>query len=215
MSARWREAQGLDDPDAAFEIAEAYCTEAVRTFLLLAAQNADVRLRTDAERLNELQRGGLDRRVGRVWGRNDCCADSLLQLLIVHGILPEDISEPERDAACEANRFALVHGVGENRPRDLRGRDDPSAFLEHDRHAEPTVEFFMRWFNQRLLRELPDEGIELTVYSRVDSPTLPPATRRICRRAGDGRDGLPLQVHLFNTTGSGISGFHYDPLVRR
>ena len=32
--------------------------------------------------------------------------------------------------------------------------------------------------------------------------------------AGGGRAGSALQFYLYNTTGSGISGFHYDPLVR-
>ena len=142
-------------------------------------------------------------------------ADSLLQLLIVLAVLPADISDPERDAACEANRHALVHGGRPAlRPRNLRGEDDPGAFLEHDRHAEATVAFFLRWFANRRLRDLPDEGIELTVYSRVDSDALPAARRRICVNPGGGRAGPAVQFYLYNTTGSGISGFHYDPLLR-
>ena len=142
-------------------------------------------------------------------------ADSLLQLLIAHGVLPGDIVGVEREAACEANRHALVHSdLPGRRPRNLRGEEDPGAFLEHDRHAEATVAFFLRWFGGRCLRSLPDEGIELTVYSRVDSAALPAARRRICQSPGAGRGGPALQFHLYNTTGSGISGFHYDPLLR-
>ena len=143
-------------------------------------------------------------------------ADSLLQLLIAHGVLASDITEEERDTACEANRHELVHStLPQRRPRDLRGRDDPRAFLEHDRHAEASVEFFLRWFAGRFVQELPDDGIELTVYSRFDSETLPAATTRICRRSGTRRADLALQFCLYNTTGGGISGFHYDLLLRR
>ena len=143
-------------------------------------------------------------------------ADSLLQLLIAHGVLASDITEEERNTACEANRHELVHStLPRRRPRDLRGRDDPMAFLEHDRHAEASVKFFLRWFAGRCVQELPDGGIELTVYSRFDSDTLPAATTRICRRSGAGRADPALQLCLYNTTGGGISGFHYDPLLRR
>ena len=142
--------------------------------------------------------------------------DSLLQLLIAHGVLAGDITEEERDTACEANRHELVHStLPQRRPRHLRGRDDPRAFLEHDRHAEASVQFFLRWFAGRCVQELPDDGIELTVYSRFDSETLPAATTRICRRSGTRRADLALQFCLYNTTGGGISGFHYDLLLRR
>ena len=137
------EVQGLEDETVALELAGLFCAEKVRTFLLLVAQNADVPMRTDEERLAELRRDGFERRVGRVWGRNDCMADSLLQLLMAHGVLATDITDVERDAACEANRRELVHSdLPNRRPRDLRGRDDPRAFLEHDRHAQATVDFF-------------------------------------------------------------------------
>ena len=143
-------------------------------------------------------------------------ADSLLQLLIAHGVLASDITQEERDTACEANRHELVHStLPQRHPRNLRGGDDPMACLEHDRHAEASVEFFLRWFAGRCVQELPDGGIELTVYSRFDSDTLPAATTRICRRSGAGRPDPALQLCLYNTTGGGISGFHYDPLLRR
>ena len=143
-------------------------------------------------------------------------ADSLLQLLIAHGVLAADITDVERDAACEANRRELVHShLPNRRPRDQRGRNDPRAYLEHDRHAQASVEFFLRRFAARRLQDLPDEGIELIVYSRFDSDALPVATTRICERLGAGRAGPALRFCLYNTTGDGISGFHYDPLLHR
>ena len=59
---------------------------------------------------------------------------------------------------------------------------DPRAFLEHDRHAEPTIRFFLGWFRQRgqLRRDLPSAGILLTVRSRFDSSVIPPDRGEIC-----------------------------------
>ena len=143
-------------------------------------------------------------------------AHSLLQLLIAHGVLATDITDVERDAACEANRRELVHShLPNRRPRDQRGRNDPRAYLEHDRHAQASVEFFLRRFAARRLQDLPDEGIDLFVYSRFDSDALPVATTRICERLGAGRAGLALRFCLYNTTGEGISGLHCNLLLRR
>ncbi len=38
--------------------------------------------------------------------------------------------------------------------------------------------------------------------------------RRICRSAGVAVDGVPLLFHLYNSSGRGMWGFHYDPLMR-
>ena len=59
---------------------------------------------------------------------------------------------------------------------------------------------------------LPDHGIELVVFSRFDSDRVPAARSRICARPGAESEGGPLLLHLYNTTGRGISGFHYDPV---
>ena len=54
---------------------------------MLVAQNADVRLATDEDRLEELRRQGFKRCDGRVWGRNDCMADSMTFVLL-HVFVP-------------------------------------------------------------------------------------------------------------------------------
>ena len=45
--------------------------------------------RSNDAALNQLLAAGLERRDGKVWGENDCLADSLLQLLIFHGVVPD------------------------------------------------------------------------------------------------------------------------------
>ncbi len=91
--------------------------------------------------------------------------------------------------------------------------ESPRAFLQHDVHAEPTVRFFMDWFALRgqKLRVLPVAGILLVVRSRFDSETLPPASVTICLGDGSGEGG-PVLFEMYNVTGGGISGTHYDPL---
>ena len=50
------------------------------------SQRLDVRT-TDHEKISELTHSGWELRRGEVWGENDCLADSLLQLLLHHGIV--------------------------------------------------------------------------------------------------------------------------------
>ena len=81
-----------------------YASEAVRRFLFLAesAENVRVAFPTDMQRKAELEAQGWELRTGFVWGRGDCLADSLLQLLIVHGILPEELNANNGDGRDRA-----------------------------------------------------------------------------------------------------------------
>ena len=71
----------------------------------------------------------------------------------------------------------------------------------------------MEWFRGRglLVRDLPAAGIVLTVRSRLDSDDLPPDRHEICVGVGRGGGGA-LLFDLYNSTGEGVSGSHYDPL---
>ena len=91
---------------------------------------------------------------------------------------------------------------------------NPRAYLQHDVHAEPTVRFFMEWFAERGKKraDLPAAGICLSVRSRFDGAVLPIARSVICARGG--AVGEPLDFALYNSTGTGTGGFHYDPLFR-
>ena len=52
----------------------------------------------------------------------------------------------------------------------------------------------------------------MTVFSRFDSVALPEASVRICAERPGARPGVALQFAMFNWTGAGCSGYHYDPL---
>ena len=211
-------------------LAEEYVLESVRRRLRahvrLAVQNSHAEARSDADALAELQSRGLERGRGEIFsdseGRplNQCMPDSMLQLLMRHGFLRSDISRLERDAACAENRRRLAEGPVELRPTErcpFTGArvpgESPRAFLQHDVHAEPTVRFFMSWFAERgqQVRELPTAGIQLVVRSRFDSETLPPDRVLICVGDGSGEGGSAC-FEMYNVTGAGIVGTHYDPL---
>ena len=91
--------------------------------------------------------------------------------------------------------------------------EDPYAFLQHDVHAAITIRFFVDWFNElgKKLRDLPARGVVLSVRSRFDSDVLPPDRLEVCVGVGASAGGA-VDFQLYNLTGEGFSGTHYDPL---
>ena len=132
----------------AVEVAFGCVSETVRRFLFLAESevNVPVAFPTDMARVAQLRAEGWELRRGEVWERGDCLADSLLQLLIVHGILPEELNANAavgRNVACAAVRSHLrQHADADLRPRNAAGVEDPEAYLEHQRHAAEILSFF-------------------------------------------------------------------------
>ncbi len=102
-------------------------------------------VRSDEERMVELRKEGWARDRGQTWGRNDCMADTLLQLLAFHGVF-DAISLPERDEACALSRGHIT--ASDVPPRTSSRGAEPTAFLEHDRHAAMTVAFLCEHFWQ-------------------------------------------------------------------
>ena len=104
-------------PDAV-EVAFGCVSETVRRFLVLAesAVNVPVAFPTDVARVEQLRAEGWELRKGEVWAREDglprgeCLADSLLQLLIVHGILPEALNASP--VGLRRRRSSVTHNLG-------------------------------------------------------------------------------------------------------
>ena len=192
---------------------------ALRQFVRLAAQNeaAKVTWTSDEAALRRLRAtDALFRGTGQVDGNNECCADSLLQLLMALSILPV-LDIPQRREACAACRRHLVEHPDERlRPRRrdaFSGVDEgacANAFLQHDVHGEAVIRFFLEYFRDRVLRQVPAGGLRLLVHSRFDSEHIPPAAARLCQEDHASEDSLA--GHLYNSTGDGISGYHYDQL---
>ena len=197
----------------------------LRAHVRLSSQNAAISFPSDADTLKQLAASGFTAGRGEIFQdengdpANQCLADSLLQLLIRGGFLSGDLQYEDRRAARAENRRLLVVNGGPLQPRDrdaFTGADNgvnPRAFLQHDIHAAATVRFFMQWFGDRgqVVRDLPAAGIVLTVRSRFDSEDLPADRHEICVGVGSAVGGAVL-LDLYNVTGDGVSGTHYDPL---
>ncbi len=165
--------------------------------------------------------------VGWVHGNNECCADSLLQLLsragFVEGSLATDVSG--RRKACSACRAHLINHENEQlhpKQRTSTGAvasvsdaEHDAAFLQHDVHAEAIVRFFVEMFSG--VRPLPVEGLHIGVFTRWDSPMLPAENNSVfvCQTLllENGQRAPPtIVLEMYNNTGSGFTGYHYDPI---
>ena len=201
----------LGDIDAC-TVAEKY----LKRFFRIVTDNEDVLAKSDEDRLLELKARGLRRERGLVFGRNDCLSDSLLQCMAAAGMFSRPLAEQERNAACRVAREALVFNDDVSlRPRrrdPFTGEDEGEhqrAFLQHDIHAEPVMETFLEHFEGILAQDAANVAVQLIVYTRFDSDTLPPTESRI---RGDFEANGTVQFQLYSNSGEGISGVHYDPL---
>ena len=125
-----------------------------------------------------------------------------------------------RDACVAVRAFlcshpdASLHPVQRDHTNSVVNSASPEehalAFLEHHRHAVAIINFFLTYTGPR--KDEAKRGFRVVVYTRfdgdvvdpfIDAPTLP----------SENDIGLPLiDLHLYNNTGNGVSGFHYDPV---
>ena len=201
----------------------------IESFRRISRDNTgEVVVPSNDERLAQLKRLGYEHRIGKVWGANNCLADSLLQLLVWHGIVDERVNvspEVDRRDACAACRTHLCE-LPEDRnlfPRNADDTRNDEAYLEKDRHAEAVVRFLCDHFRgmDMLRQELPAAGIRLEVRTRFDAIEAAriaeaiESTTRICSSAS-GADGQPLRFVLFCHAGERLrssDGYHFDPLM--
>ena len=71
---------------------------------------------------------------------------------------------------------------------------------------------FLEYFGDCDVR-VPAAGFEVMVFTRFDTADgrRPPFRSRICAQAGN--HGEPLRLYMYNTSGEGVVGYHYDPMV--
>jgi hypothetical protein len=214
---------GLDDDALGLVTGLGLLAELMFAVSHRARENARTDVRrpqtTDGQALERLKALGYEWRQGKVWARNNCLADSLLQLLVYHLVIYGDgadheLSDTRREDVCSLNRDRLWRISNcRLRPRRESGREDTEAYLQHHVHAGPTIEFFVEQFASR--DGVPDGGIELHVHTRFDEDVGVAGIldkHLVCvRRPG----GAPLIMHLFCSTGGALGGYHYDPLFWR
>jgi len=169
---------------------------------------------TDNGKLNELKRAGWSWRRGEIWGESDCLIDSLLQILIALGVVAGPppsgtITETQREDACKAVRQELLQQPA-TMPRDGYGAPVWNAYLQHHRHAAVVIQHLVRLFPHG--EGLRREGMVLVVHARYDTAELPPERLELLPGVGAG-SGPALEMHVFNWTGQGLDGYHYDPLL--
>ena len=127
------------------------------------------------------------------------------------GVLRSAITLEERRLGCAAFRaFLVAHPDERLRPRDLRGAVESCAYLEAELHAEPCLVFLADYFGVQA--PWPAAGVQVTVFTRFDSDDRPPLTLRLLRGLGSAGESAPLEMHLYNSSGRGEWGFHYDPM---
>jgi hypothetical protein len=140
---------------------------------------------------------------------NNCLIHSLATVLAQAGYIN---FPPARRGVFQAVRQCLIATPGLH-PLTGYGRKCKTAYLEHRIHADAVVRMLVRDFGERFL---PEAGFELIIHARYDVEGLcPPDSIPVGKRpAGSASVGGAAQrLQVFNWTGLGTSGFHYDALT--
>ena len=196
--------------------------DVVRRHIRLAHSHSAVTHLTDQQKVEVLLREGLKVGQGNDWGANNCLPDSLLQLMQENKIIAS-CPELERKEACAALRAALIKlpekSVLRPRRRDAVNSShlgvDDGAFLQSNVHGEYILKFFLKYFSARgmVLRQMPSAGVRISIVSRFDSDFILGEHTDVCQQRIVNVDDQRFDFKLFNRTGEGVSGYHYDPIT--
>ena len=98
----WQVASSIFDTCHSDETSQEVALQTIQEFSRISLQNVDVEAMSDDERKAELEAAGKYLGIGLVHGNNECCSDSLLQLLarcdLVSSHLTNDVAA--RRVAC-------------------------------------------------------------------------------------------------------------------
>ena len=202
-----------------------FAEELVRRLVSITMAQVVTNYPSDAERRRELLMSShMDVRHGDGAG-NNCLTDSLLQGLVHQKVIirPEsNCRELEwRRKLCDEVRVHLCfHDDVRLRPkqRDERnaircvsGEEHNRAYLEHHRHAVAILTCLIDNYAERTL-DL-SCGFSVTVYSRFDGDVINPENDMlVINRSADATKPC-VSVLLYNNTGVGTTGYHYDPII--
>lgn len=166
---------------------------------------------TDAQHLQSLKSRGFTFQPASGLHGN-CLIESLSISMSAAGYIDVPKDAATRAAAWQAIRQHLVATPGLH-PLTAAGHKDPLAYLEHRLHADAIVQRLHASF---ATQPLPSDGLSLWVHARYDDLGTSPPDRILLRApAGHSIDDVPPQdaLHLFNHTGEGTQGYHYDSLL--
>ena len=64
-----------------------------------------------------------------------------------------------------------------------------------------------------VLRPMSSARVRISIVSRSDSDFISSENTGVCEQVIVNVDDQPLDLKLFNRTGEGVSGYHYDPIT--
>ena len=203
---------------------QSLCSEFLKRFCNIHAAQKLQEV-TDEERKNQLESEQFS--IGRVRGNGDCLIASLLEELVYEaGLLPEDAvtNIDVYDNLCSACRQALIAlPAGDIRKpvkRDLTTNivvggcsdaDNNYAYLQCDVHGAFILNFFLECYEI----DLPEGGFNVVEYCRFDHVLGSPASQVMLAHPVVAGSGEAIEIGLYNSTGTGICGYHYEPVFRR
>ena len=97
--------------------------------------------------------------------------------------------------------------------QDASAEDHALAYLEHHRHGNAIVQFFLTYSGH--LKDEARRGFRIVVHSRFDGDVVDPFMDApiLCL---DADLQVPhIDLRLYNHTGNSFTGFHYDPVFLR
>ncbi len=188
--------------------------------------NVHLEAKCDSDRKEELLLDGLRVGEGLVFDCNACLIDSLLQCMASAGLLDPlwagdgGVARRARRQTCGQVRLHLArHDDLALRPvcRDNLGNveiadevEHENAYLQHDIHGIPIVLHLLQLLGEP--NHYSSAGFEIRAYTRFDCKDVEPAMLSI-HYGGSGSLNTGKHVlTLYNNTGHGVVGYHYDPV---
>jgi hypothetical protein len=177
---------------------------------------------SDEDRLKALRRTGFTQHASSGHNSN-CLIDSLITALVAC----EFIAAPgDREKLCDDMRTFLCKDPALY-PRNMQGRRDAGAYLEHHRQGPAIVR---RLMCQHGAKTFP-QSFQIVVHARWDTEQTALDTTVVMQRlltdavpmevdlallsnAAPPAEQLMVELHLFNFTAAGTTGYHYDALER-
>ena len=185
---------------------EEMCMAIASRLLRLSGEDENAVIRTDDERLQELEQERLFQSVASAHGRNNCLIDSLILCLCAAGDLPKHLAGDvrQRKGLVDACRAMLVAAVGSG-AGDLDAGHFP--YLDAERDAAFIIRFLLDEFDARVRNYI------LIVHDRFGHGGADPERGIVHIELRDDMEGDCAELHVYNHTDGRGCGYHFDALL--